>query len=97
MARAFIMGRYAMLQCGANYKMNYGGNTSCETCGVLDDENHRINDCKKWQHINRYNSIKKVAFKSIQSDDLKECQIVVEAVVTIWDLKNGQNVMLSKH
>ena len=51
--RTLIMGRYSMLQCAANFKGTYGGK-NCKTCNVVDDESHRMNDCKMWERTNWY-------------------------------------------
>ena len=45
-ARAQIMSMFGMLQCANNFKFGYR-NSNCNECGVLDDENHRINHCFK--------------------------------------------------
>ena len=64
--RALIMGRFGMLQCKANY--SYGSkNKNCDTCKVLDDKNHRINECILYKDINLYNSDTKINFESMHS------------------------------
>ena len=63
-ARALIMARYGMLQCVKNISNNYGGKL-CSEYMVKDDENHRINDCKKWSGVNRYNNPTKIKFDDI--------------------------------
>ena len=92
--RALIMARYGMLKCANNYS-NGHGTKLCEKCNVLDDESHRINDCKKWDGINVANSREKIMFGDIYLDDYERCLKVVERVLLMWDLENGKNEMRS--
>ena len=50
-ARAYLMGKYGMLECANNYANKHGGKT-CRECGATDDESHRINHCKRFENIN---------------------------------------------
>ena len=79
-----------MLQCGANFERSYGGK-KCKECGVVDDENHRMNYCSKYETINLYNCTGKLNFELIYSED--KCMQVVERVLMMWDLANGKNAM----
>ena len=83
-----------MLSCLANYKSRQGGKL-CAECTVLDDENHRINHCMRWQNVNLCNSNVKVNFEDIYSDDVDKCLTVVENILLVWDLSNGKNDMHS--
>ena len=91
-ARALIMGRYGMLQCGANFQKGYG-NKECKECKVKDDESHRINSCKVYSNINLYNTSENVDFNLIYSNDMVECMKIVEKILIMWDLANGKNTM----
>ena len=86
------MGRFGMLQCAANFSNGYGGKT-CKSCGVTDDENHRINDCIEWQGINLYDNDEKIDFTLIHSENQSESIIVVEKILSMWDLGNNRNCM----
>ena len=90
--RAYIMGRYGMLQCAANYSMGYATKL-CKECGVTDDEEHRINHCKLWIDTNLSTSCEKLNFDDIYSDDRVKSLKVVERVLLMWDLGNGKNIM----
>ena len=79
-----------MLECAANYATKHGGK-DCKQCGTLDDENHRINDCKVWQERNLYNHDLKLDFQLIYSNDVNECSSIIEKIVSLWDLANGRN------
>ena len=90
--RAYIMGRYGMLQCAANYCTGYG-TKECRECGVIDDENHRINYCKIWRDVNLYDSCDKINFDDIYGEDRAKSLIIIERVLLMWDLGNGKNSM----
>ena len=45
-ARIILIARYRMLDCASNYSHKYGSK-NCSACKKTDDENHRINGCRK--------------------------------------------------
>ena len=92
LSRAFIMGRYGMLNCATNFKTREGRST-CIDCNDLDDENHRINYCKKWQNVNLFKGDLKVCFDDIYSDNIEKCLMIVENILLVWDLSNGKNAI----
>ena len=49
-AKTLIIARSGMLECGKNYKGTIP--ETCHTCSLLDDENHRMNECLNWTHLN---------------------------------------------
>ena len=90
--RALIMGRFGMLQCKANF--SYGSkNKNCDTCKVLEDKNHRINECILYKDINLYNSDTKINFESIHSKTMSTSMSVIEIILKMWDLGNERNMM----
>ena len=89
------MGRYGMLDCGANFSKGYGKN-DCGTCGTRDDEDHRMNYCTKYQDVNLCNNNEKIDFNLIYSDCIEDNLKVVEAILRIWDLGCGKNNMRKK-
>ena len=91
-ARAYIMGRYGMLQCAANFSCGYKGK-NCSECGVVDDEDHRINYCTLWKERNLSESDDKLDYSLIYSENLHESIKVVEVILNLWDLGNGKNSM----
>ena len=40
---------YSMLDCAKNFKMKYK-TTNCGVCDTLDDEEHRMFMCPKWNY-----------------------------------------------
>ena len=91
-ARAYIMGKYGMLQCAANYSNGYGSK-DCRKCLVVDDESHRINHCKEWSNINLANSDTCIDYDLINSDNVEDSMKVVEQIMAMWDLGNNKNCM----
>ena len=91
-ARTRIMSEFHMLDCANNYKMGYRG-LNCNICKVLDDENHRINHCLKYQETNLFKSPVKIDFSCINSKNEETVERILYVVSQIWDLKNDKNVM----
>ena len=91
-ARVFIMGRYGMLQCASNFSTGYGGK-NCGHCGVIDNENHRINNCEIYKEFNLYDSDAKIDYAKLYSECKLESMPVVEKILELWDLGNGRNCM----
>ena len=93
-ARAYIMGRYGMLQCAANYSNGYGGK-ACRKCGVDDTESHRINYCTEWRSIILVDCDEKINFDSIYSENENDSMKIVHRILCMWDLGNNNNCMRS--
>ena len=91
-ARAYIMGRYGMLQCAANFSNGYGGK-ECGKCKVIDNESHRMNKCPEWAHINLSKSNDSINYDLIHSANQDESIHVVRHIISMWDLGNGRNSM----
>ena len=91
-ARAYIMGRYGMLQCASNFSTGYGGKI-CSQCDMIDDENHRINFCKVWKGTNLADCNDKVAFEDLYSGDILVSMPIAKKIIDLWDLGNGRNCM----
>ena len=91
-ARAVIMGRYGMLKCRANFSSSFK-DKNCPSCKMIDDENHRINQCVLYRSINLYDSSDKINYDWIYSNDLNEVLNVVKIILKMWDLGFGKNTM----
>ena len=64
--KTIIMARSGMLECGKNFKGTMS--ESCSECGTIDDEEHRLNNCRKWAEINNVGK-EKIDFNDIYSND----------------------------
>ena len=92
-ARAIVMARYGMLDCSSNFGNKYG-TKQCKECRVIDDEAHRMNNCKTWRIVNRYESVIKIDFNAVFSNDKTELESIADEILSIWDLKNGKNCII---
>ena len=61
--KTVMIARYGMLDCGKNYKGTASSN--CSTCKVYNNENHRLNSCKKWNFNNPLDTDFSVDFNNI--------------------------------
>ena len=91
-ARAYIMGRYGMLDCANNFSNKYGGKM-CRKCRVVDDEKHRINECVLYESMNWRNRDIKVNFEDILCKSDEKVLNVVQSILSMWDLERGRNVI----
>ena len=90
-AKTLIIARSGMLQCGKNFK---GTNPEiCRKCNVIDNENHRMNECPNWQNPTEMPNTSKVNFKDIYSDDPQTLQKVIKRIQGIWELSLGNGTM----
>ena len=91
-ARAIIMGMSGMLDCANNFHFKYKRKT-CNECGEIDDESHRINYCVKYQATNLYFSNTKFDFNSIYLNSKDALDRAEYVILHLWDVKNGKNQM----
>ena len=80
-----------MLECGKNFGGTIGG--TCSECNIYDDEEHRLNQCKKWKNINYLNSSEKIDFNEIHSDNVTTLRNVICKLQMVWNTKNAQGTM----
>ena len=92
--RALVMGQSQMLQCANNYKAAYLDN-QCIECKVVDDEQHRISECKLWKEINLFGNEERINFSDIYNEETESLMRIVDVILKIWNLKNGKNEMSS--
>ena len=89
-ARAIIMGMSGMLDCANNYHFKYK-TKNCNICEVIDDESHRINECKKFSYINLCDSGVVFDFNKIYSEERNDVDKAEYVICHLWDLANGKN------
>ena len=94
-AKAIIMARYGMLECKNNYKMKYGTNM-CSECDKIDDENHVMNECKKYAYINREQKDTKFTYTDVYTNDPHKLDVVADEILSIWNIANGLNTVKSR-
>ena len=87
-AKTLVIARAGMLECGKNFRGTIP--EMCRKCQVLDDENHRINDCPDWHHPNDLN---RVDFQDIYCNDTQKLQTIMKRIQSIWELSLGKGSM----
>ena len=85
------MARFGMLECGKNFRGSLP--ELCLTCDQIDDENHRLNFCKKWEDNNLYMSADKVDFENIYGDDIETLKDIMEKIAKVWNVRTGNGGM----
>ena len=85
------MARYGMLECGKNFK----GTLSevCDKCGILDDENHRLNFFPKYKPNNNFDCSENTDFNLIYSESITKLRQVIPNIMKVWNIKNGNGTM----
>ena len=92
-AKTLIIARYGMLECGKNFGGTHGG--ECSECNTYDDENHRLNDCKKWKELNYLGEDEKVDFELVHSRDICILRNLFGKLNKVWNTKNTPGFMNS--
>ena len=84
-ARTIFLSQNHMLECGKNMKSTIDAN--CNECQEIDDENHRLNRCKKWN-----TEISYAEFDDIFSNDGDKVERIITDIENKWELKfaNGR-------
>ena len=92
-AKTVITARFGMLECGKNHKGTLS--LKCSTCDIIDDENHRLNDCPNWQHRNLHNSNEdeRIDFNKIFSNDMCILREIIPVIQNLWNVKSAHGTM----
>ncbi len=90
-SKTIIIARYGMLECGSNYKGTL--KAICNDCQTIDDENHRINYCKKWETVNYAKCDDKKDFNDIYSNDIAIIRKILPVIECLWNTKNAHGTM----
>ena len=86
-AKTVITARCGMLECGKNHKGTLS--LMCTTCNIIDDENHRLNVCPKWQH----KRMQCENFDKIFSNDICTLREIIPAIQNLWNVKSAHGTM----
>ena len=89
--KTLIIARFGMLDCGRNYK---GSKPElCSRCKVIDDENHRLNDCILFRDTNLFDCETKVDFHRIYSNDIETLREIIPIIQKVWNTKTAHGTM----
>ena len=89
--KTITMARYGVLECGYNYKGTM--KETCDLCNCIDDENHRLNFCKKWKNLNLSESVEKLDYNLIYSDNLMDIRHVTNVLENVWNTHNANGTI----
>ena len=89
--KTILLSRCGMLMCGINFKATTPA--VCMECQVIDNEDHRLNHCPKWQDINFVNENVKVDFLDVFSDDNQKLSAIINCIQKVWELQLGSGSM----
>ena len=92
--KAIMIARFGMLECGKNFKGTLSEMCSV-CCSVIDDEEHRLNVCPKYNQLNYCNNADPVKFDTIFSDNIDDIKLIISRIATIWNIKTGHGSMVS--
>ena len=77
-AKTVITARCGMLECGKNHRGPLS--LMCTSSNNEDDENHRLNDCPKWQYRRVQCVNERVNFDKIFSNDICTLREIIPAI-----------------
>ena len=78
--------RYGMLECGKNFKGTLS--ESCSVCCCIDDEEHRLNVCPKYDFNYRDHSVQ-IKFATIFSSNIDDLKLIIPRIATVWNVKTS--------
>ena len=91
MTKTIVIARFGMLECGRNFKGSH--KEICSMCNTLDDENHRMNYCRKFRNINNFDRAEKVEFTEVYSDNVTTLMSVISSIERVWNTQTAHGTM----
>ena len=80
-----------MLTCGVNFKGTIP--EVCRECQLVDNENHRLNQCPQWQDTNFANDDTFVEFTDIFSNNVEKLSPIIQRIQKVWEVHVGNGAM----
>ena len=71
-------------------------NEMCSACNVKDNENHRLNECKRYKSINFLDNDEKIPFATVFSDDKNRLKKVIPLLNRVWNIRNANGTMVKQ-
>ena len=66
-------------------------------CNVYDDEDHRLNHCKRFKDMNYYDHVDKIVFDDVHSENIDTLNEIIEKLQKVWNTKNAAGTMNREH
>ena len=91
--KTLMIARYGMLECGRNFK----GTMSeyCNVCMCIDDEEHRLNVCPKYENANFIKEPQKLNFNTVYKDNINDLKLIISRIANVWNVSNGNGSMIT--
>ena len=89
--KTLIISRFRMLECGNNFKGTM--KITCDTCGCVDDEEHQLNQCRRFVHTNYHNDVDKRKFDTIFSNNPDMLRLIINCINKVWNVRTGNSSM----
>ena len=89
--KTIMIARFGMLECGKNFRGSM--RETCNNCGVIDDENHRLNHCLVYRNVNLFDMQQKVDFTDIYSTDVNTVKTIIKHIESVWNVINAHGSM----
>ena len=90
-SKTLLIARFGMLQCGLNYKGTM--NPICASCNSTDDEEHRLNVCPIYSHLNFCNDDDKIPFSNIFSENVDTVKLIIGRIRIVWNVRTGHGTI----
>ena len=81
-----------MLECVKNFKGTLP--EICPACSVTDDEQHRLNQCTRYERTNFCNSDEKHNFDDVYDSDVSVVKEILKSIEKVWNVKTGHGSMV---
>ena len=89
--KTLIIARFRMLECGRNFKGTM--KDTCDICGCVDDEEHRLNICKRFTKTNYRDDVDHIKFDTIFSDNPHTLRLIINRIAKVWNVHTGNGSM----
>ena len=89
--QTLITARFRMQQCGRNFKGTIKEN--CDTCGCVNDEEHRFNSCIRFVNTNYHDDEDGIKFDTIFSSNPDTLRLVINRISKVWNVRTGNGSM----
>ena len=76
-----------MLECGKNFEGTM--KEICDTCGCVDDEEHRLNQCMRFVRTNDHDDVDKIKFDTIFSNNPDTLRLIIDRITRVWNVHTG--------
>ena len=86
--------RFGMLECGKNFQGTMSKMCSV-CCNIVDDEEHRLNICPKYNQHNYCENSDLVKFETIYSDNIDDIRLIISRIASVWNVKTGHGSMMT--